>query len=353
MKPFIHLLLLSIVICGSAYGETGSATVLTAKPAPSTASSVIRLPARTAPAEQAEIFSRVTGIVSERRVDIGDKVKAGDILALIEAPEIATSLARARAGLAQSNARAELARNAVERARTMSKNRVISEEVLDERESAAKSAEADVQVAQADVHRFEELQTFQTIRAPFDGTISARTIERGDHLEGDKPQAGRGLFHIVHLSELRLEVEAPPAAALRLEQGQQATVEFRELPNKSLPATVARTSSVIDPRSGTMRIELTLRNPDLTIPAGLTGTVTIETDSESSILEIPTNAIVSRDGKTFVALLRDQRVAFVPVTLGKNLGPKIEILSGLSPDDTVILSPNALLREGDPAQPRQ
>lgn len=312
--------------------------------------SAIRLPARTAPAEEVEIFSRVTGIVGERRVDIGDRVTAGDILAIIEAPEIQRAAERASAGVAQANARSELARSALERARSMSKNRVIAEEALDEKESAAKTAAADLLAAQAELNRVEELKRFQTIRAPFDGTISSRTINRGDHIEGDNSQSGRGLFHLVRLNELRVELDAPPAAALRLKPGQSASVEFSELPAQKFPAVVSRASSVIDTASGTMRVELHLPNPDQRIPAGLNGTAVIEVSAAPGLLQLPTNAILVRDGKNQVAAVRDGKVAFQPVQLGKNLGQKIEVLSGISADESLIVSPNSLLREGDPVQ---
>jgi len=337
------------ILLGSTVIAAGP-TVQIVQPSRPDSISLVRLPARTAPSEEAEIFSRATGIVSERRVDIGDRVKAGDILAMIEAPEIQRALERSSAGVVQASARAELARNALQRARSMSKNRVIAEEALDERESAAKTAEADLLAAQAELHRMEELKKFQTIRAPFDGTISSRTTDRGDHIEGDRSQSGRGLFRLVRLDELRVELDAPPAAALRLKPGQSASVEFPELAGRKFPATVSRSSSVIDTSSGTMRVELKLPNPDLLIPAGLTGVATIEVDADSSSLELPTNAIVVRDGKSHVAAIRDGKVAFLPVQLGKNRGKKIEVISGVSTDDSLIVSPNALLNEGDPVQ---
>ncbi len=310
------------------------------------AAETLRLPARTQPIEEAEIFSRATGIVGERKVDIGDRVKAGEVLAVINAPEIQRRVERAQAAVAQAEARAALARSALVRARSLARDRVVAAETLDEREAAAKTAEADLQAAQAELHGEEEQQNFLTIRAPFDGIVAARRVDRGDHLRGDQSEPGRGLFQLVRLEELRVEVDAPPAAALRLRPGQVARVEFRELPGQSFAARVTRASGVIDRASGTMRFELSLPNVDLAIPAGLTGLATIEIPPAPGLVQVPTNAVFVRDGRSHVAKVQDGHVAFAPVETGRNLGAKIEILSGVSPDDRLILSPNALLQDG-------
>ncbi|MDX2079208.1 MAG: efflux RND transporter periplasmic adaptor subunit [Terrimicrobiaceae bacterium] len=322
------------------------ASVTTVRPELPPAHETLRLPARTAPAEQAEIFSRATGIVRERRVDIGDTVKAGDILAVIDAPEVRRSVERAAAGVTQARARAELAAAALERAQAMSKNRVIAAETLDERQAAFKTTEADLLAAQAELKRWEEQERFLTIIAPFDGIVSARRIDRGDHIRGDQSTAGHGLFEIVRLDTLRVEVNAPPSAALRLKVGQKAAVDFPELPGRSFEAVVARSSGVLDPASGTMRFELSLNNPNLTLPAGLTGTAAIEVNSPAVVL-VPTNGVVTRDGRPHIARLNSGVINFVPVEVGRNLGQKIEILSGITESDEIIISPNALWKEGD------
>jgi RND family efflux transporter MFP subunit len=344
MKTSVFLLLLSAALAGIAEAATAVNAVA---PEPAVRDESVRLPARTAPAEQAEIFSRATGVVGERRVDIGDRVKAGDILAVIEAPEVGRSLERARAELVRSVSRADLARSVLERARNMSQSRVISAEVLDERVSAAQTAEAELDAAKAELARVEVLQGQLTIRAPFDGIIARRGIDRGDHIEGDKSQAGRGLFTLVRLDELRVELDAPPAAALRLKPGQKAAVEFPEMPGERFEAQVARSSGIIDRQLGTMLVELTMPNPAARIPSGLTGTAEVTTGAAQQTWQVPANTLVVREGRNYVAVVRDGKVAFIPVKVGRNFGAKLEIVSGLSAEDRLIVSPNALLREGD------
>lgn len=339
----LSLLLAAVLPCVAAAANP----VTTVSPEPVEAVDSIRLPARTAPAEQAEIFSRATGVVGERRVDIGDRVKAGDVLAVIEAPEVGRSLERARAELARAVSRADFARSTLDRARNMSQSRVIAAEVLDERISAAQTAEAELEAAKAELARMEVLQGQLTIRAPFDGTISRRGIDRGDHIEGDKSQAGRGLFSLVRLDELRVELDAPPAAALRLKPGQKAAVEFPEMPGERFEAAVARAAGTIDRQLGTMLVELSMPNPYGRIPAGLSGTAEVATGAARQTWQVPANTLVVREGGNHMAVVREGKVAFVPVKVGRNFGPKVEIVSGLSAEDRPIVSPNALLREGD------
>ncbi len=321
-----------------------------AKPEPAPPADPARLPARTAPVEQAYLYSRANGTLAERRVDIGDRVKAGDVLARLAAPETDRAADRARAAVAQASARAELARANLRRTRALAEKNVLSGEEADVGEAAAKTGDADLLAAEAELKRLEALQAFQLITAPFDGVVAARQFDRGDLIPGDSVANARWLFQLVRIDELRVLLDAAPAAALGLRVGQPATVEFTELPGKKFAATVARLSGVIDPAAGTMRVELTLPNPDLAIPAGLNGVATLSPSSPAPLLRIPVNALVVRDGRPHVALVREGRVAFVPVVPGRNFGAKVEILSGLAPDAALILNPNALLREGEPVR---
>ena len=306
----------------------------------------LRLPARTTPAEQAFVYSRATGTLAERRVDLGDIVKAGDILAVIAAPEVQRAAERAEAAVAQAAARAELARANLRRTRALNEKAVLSTAEADVGEANGKTAEADLIAAQADATRLRELVAFQQIRAPFDGVIANRQFDRGDFIPGDSAANGRWLFHVMRVNELRVLLDVPPATALALKAGQPATVEFSEMPGKKFPATVARAAGLIDAASGTMRIELTLPNADRAIPAGLNGVAFIAPEAGAKRLLVPVNALVTRAGRQNIALVRDGKVAFVPVQAGRNLGTKVEILTGLAPDAAVILNPNALLEEG-------
>ncbi len=318
------------------------------KPEVSPVAGPLRLPVRTAPAEQAYIYSRATGLLAERRVDLGDVVQAGDVLAVISAPEIQRAAERAAAAVVQAAARAELAEANGRRNRTLGEKAVLSNAETDVGEANVKTAAADLLAAQAEAKRLAELVAFQQIRAPFDGLVVNRQFDRGDFIPGDSTTNGRWLFHLARVNELRGLLDVSPATALALRPGQDAVVEFAELPDKKFPAKVARAAGLIDAASGTMRVELTLPNPERNIPAGLNGVALIvpAVETAARLLRVPVNAIVVREGRQHVALVRDGKVAFVPVRTGRNYGTRVEILEGLAADASIILNPNGLLQPG-------
>ncbi len=308
----------------------------------------ITLNGRTVPVEQAVLTSRATGFVAERRVDIGDKVKAGDVLLTIDAPDVAQELLRARAAVEQSQARLNLAKLNFDRAEALVTKGHISEQVRDERQATAKSAEADVAAALADVRRLQEIVSFQQIRAPFDGTIVTRNVERGDRVTTSDTQSASGLLRIARLDQLRVEVDVPQSSALKVQTGSEASISFAEIPGQVFKARVVRSAGLIDAQSSTMRIELLMDNPDQRIPAGLNGLVSLQFVPLVNVVTVPTNTLVIREGQQRVAIANDDdTVAFRAVRVGRDFGDRVEIVSGLAPENRVILSPNAMLRDGD------
>lgn len=322
--------------------------VRTAEPEASPAETLLKATGRTAPAQEASLFARATGTISELKVDIGDRVEEGDVLAVISAPEIPHQIDAAKARVEQMKARRELAAALLQRAETLAESNAFSRETLDERRSSTKTAAADLLAAEAELSGLEELQRFLVIRAPFKGTITARRIDVGDHINGDASSADAWLFQIARLNELRMILHVPPATALQIKNGEDAQVAFADLPGKDFTGKVTRSSGLIDSSSGTMRVELLLPNSDFTLPAGLSGIASINAKTLSSVLMVPSNAIATRNGITNLAVVEDGKVKFHPVKAGRTLGPKIEVLSGIEPGGKVILSPNALLRDGDP-----
>lgn len=317
-------------------------------PEPVGSGTTIVLSGRTAPLEQATLTSRATGFVSERRVDIGDKVKSGDVLLTIDAPDVAQELARSKAAIEQVKARQTLAKVNLERAEALVTKGHVSEQIRDERLANAQTAAADLAAAEAEVRRLEQIISFQTVRAPFDGTIISRNVERGDRVTVSDSQSSMGLLRIARLDELRIEVDVPQSSALKVQTGNQAVVTFAEIPNSKFEARVARTSGAIDAASSTMRIELIMKNPEQRIPAGLNGQVALQFAPRVDVVTVPTNTLVVRDGQQRVAVATgEDTVVFRAVSVGRDLGTRVEIVSGLSAQDRVILSPNALLREGD------
>jgi RND family efflux transporter MFP subunit len=326
-----------------------AATVRTVVPAPATAARSFDLPGRTEPVEQARVFSRATGVVKERPVDIGDRVKEGDTLAVIDIPEIDQELEAAKASVDQAAARAEIARSTATRATGLLNSKAVSKEEAEQQQASAAELEAAVRAAKAEVARLEELQKFAVVKAPFQATIAARRIDRGDFVRGDSAAITEWMFHLVRLNQLRFAVGATPDVALRLSAETEATVIFAELPGRSFPAKVSRSSNLFDTATGTMRVELLLENPDFTLPAGLTGTATFSLPPAPGTFLLPNNTLVLREGKSQVAVVEEGKMKLIDVLPGRNLGPQMEITSAaLKPDSQVIVSPNAMLRPGDP-----
>lgn len=323
-------------------------SVRVVRPEPAPGASTLTLSGRTAPAEQALVSSRASGIVAERHVDIGDRVKAGDVLVTIEAPEVEQELLRARASVDQTKAKQELARVNLQRAESLVGEGHVSVQTVDERRANKMTADADLAAAFAEVKRLEEVRSFQTVRAPFAGTIVARQVERGDKVSADTSQQGSYLLRIARLNELRVEIDIPQSSSLLVKPGAKADVIFAELPGEKLSAQVVRTAGLIEQASNTMRAELLMPNPDLRVPAGLNGQVVIAIPQSNTAVTVPTNTLLTRDGRQMVALADAQnRVVLKAVSVARDLGERVVIISGLTVDDRVIVSPNALLRAGD------
>lgn len=340
-------LLLSLPVSGQDQANQAAPFPVKVVPAEAaTATRIVALPARTYPMEQTNIQSRATGIVSERPVDIGDRVEQGQLLARVSAPEVEFELESARASLRQAEARAALAKNELERARALVPTRAIAQEAIDLREANLAEAEAQIAGAKAEISRLDTLVGFQTITAPFPGLITGRQVDRGAHVRGDQAQEGQWLFQLSRMDELRVVVDATPEVALRVSPGVEAQLVFPDLPAMSLKAKVTRRTNLIDANSGTMRLELVLPNPDSVIPAGLIGNARFTLAPVPGVTLVPTNCIVTKQGKTLVFIVEEGKAREVEVVVGRNFGPKLEILSGLTAGQPVILSPNSLLQSG-------
>lgn len=317
-------------------------------PKPAAPVYTLTLPGRTAPLEQARISARAPGIVAERNGEIGDRVKAGDILVQIDAPEVRQALERAKAAVAQVEARLVLARATFDRAKALVPKQYLPEQTLDDRRAVMDSARADLDAAKAEVRRLEQIQGFQTLRAPFDGIIIARNVERGDRVGGDGASTASYLYNIARLEQLRIEVDVPQSLALRILPGTAAKMIYAEIPGQTFEAKVVRTSQAVDAASSTMRAELVMENPGQKLPAGLNVQVALDIERPAPCLQVPGNALLVQQGKQLIAIAEPgDTIAFRNVTIGRDLGNEVEICTGLKAEDRVIMSPNALLKAGD------
>jgi RND family efflux transporter MFP subunit len=337
---------------GAATPAAGTHTglVRVVSPQPAQGAGALQLPAIAEPYADVMVYARINGFVAEQRVELGDRVSGGQILAVIDAPEIERAYERARAALAQSQARQELARRNLERTRTLVSQGFLSQASLDEREADARVADADREAARAEAARLEELLKFRAVRAPFAGTVTERRVNRGDLVAGDQRGSGGYLFRISRLDPLRIAVDVPQSALGSVKTGAQLSVVFPELTGETFSGRITRVAGAIDPRSGTMRVEAQLPNPGGRIPGGMAGHVLIEDSVKPHGFLLPVNAVVQRDGASHVAVVTDGKLRYLPVRLGRNLGQTVEVEQGLAGGEKIAINPNALLRDGDAVQ---
>jgi len=327
-------------------GDAAPPEVLTAQAKPAGDSYELRLPARTVAGETARLFPRATGFVSERRVDLGDRVAAGQVLAVISAPEIDQAVRETQADVLQARADLELARTNYERAERLVQSQVISRELYSDRLAARDASRAALASAEARWASARERQGFQVMRAPFAGVISERNVERGDRVVGDSAAATAPLFEINALDPLRIVVDVPQSVALQVGPGLQADVDFVEMPGERFKAEVVRSAQSISDAVGGMRVELRLPNPEGRIPAGMVGQVRLSVPRTAPAVILPISAVLQGADGARVALVKDSVVDYRSVRVGRNLGNEVEVVEGLAAGETVVLSPNALLAAG-------
>jgi RND family efflux transporter MFP subunit len=321
--------------------------VLTAEARAAETSYELRLPARAFAGETAQLYARATGLVSDRRVDLGDEVSAGQVLAVISTPEVDAAVREAQADLLHSRASEELARTNFERADVLVRSNAISREMHSDRKAARDAAGAERAAAEARLASARDRQGFQTVRAPFAGVIAARNVERGDRVVGDSAGSATPLFTLNALDPLRIVLDVPQSAALQVRPGLRAEVSFPELPGERFPAEVVRSAQTLSTDAGAMRVELRLANPGNRIPAGMVGETRLSIPRAGAVVIVPESAVIAdAQGARVARLDAASKLDYRKVTPGRNLGNEIEILDGLSAGDQVVLAPNTLLRPG-------
>jgi RND family efflux transporter MFP subunit len=352
--PFPCLALLSLLVAPVAsQGPAGAApaSVRVARPTPVAGADTVAAPGRTEPAESARIFTRATGIVRERRCDIGDRVEAGAVMAVVDAPELAAAVRAAEAQVEAARARADRAKLDADRAGPLVQTEAMSPEEGDRRIADAAAAAATLRAAEADVARLRELLGFTVVKAPFSGVVAARNFDRGDRVRGDAAGPEGWLYELVRCDELRFVLPAAPELALRLAAAPLPTIRFRELPGRQFPATAVRSSRVFDATSGTMRVELRVANEDLSLPVGLSGEAVFTLPALPGGFLVPNNALQLRAGQPTLAIVRDGRIQLLQVATGRTRGLQVEVAHAeLRAETPVVVNPNALLRAGDPVQ---
>ena len=302
------------------------------------------LPAEVRPLLEASILARASGYVKRWTTYIGGQVEAGALLAELESPELEQELARSRQDVAQAEAVSTLSSSTAQRYQELAGTPGISDQELAEKQGDRAAKAAALDGARANVRRLEQLQAFTRIRAPFAGTVTVRSVDVGDLVVGG---SGRELFRLAQSGTLRVSIRVPQAWTGGITVGQPAEVLIRGKPGKPLQATVARTAGAMSPESRTLLVELTLTNPGGEILAGSFAEARLLGAQRPAQLTLPGNTLLFRaEGLRVGVVGKDGKVGLRAVTLGRDFGRTVEVLSGVAAGEAVILNPSDGLVEG-------
>ena len=358
--------------------ETGSSLPLVnvSKVTRAAGRSNLVLPGNIQAVTEAPILARATGYIKKRYVDIGDRVKSGQVVADIEAPELDQQILQARAVIEQAKSSVQQADAAIQQARAnenlakvtagrMSNllgRGVISKQDNDTAqaqyaaqqanvqalEQASAAARSNVAAAEANLSRLNQLKTYQTVRAPFDGVITLRNVDTGALVN----EGSTLLFRIAQTGMLRIYVNLPQSEADSIKPGQRADISIAELIGKKFTGVVTRTSNALDPSTRTLLTEVQVPNAAGVLMPGMYANVDLIVPRKDPPLLIPGDTLVVRaDGPQVAVVLPDATVHFTRITLGRDFGDRLEVLSGLELDQQLAVNPSDVVREGAKVKP--
>lgn len=297
------------------------------------------------------IFARTNGYVQRWYVDIGARVKQGELLAMIATPEVDQQLQQARGTLATGQANLRLAVATAQRYTELRTTRAVSQQDVDNAVSTVKANQATVRAQEAAVRQFEQLQAFEQVRAPFDGIITVRNIDVGDLINaGASATPGTELFHIVQSDKLRVYVNVPEPSSHATRPGLAAELTFGILPTSRFTGTLVRTANAIEPSTRTLRIEILVDNPTGLLFAGAYAQVHLKVPIGREIFLVPVAALMFRREGLHVATVSNGQIVMKAVTPGHDFGDRIEIVHGLTAEDAVVLNPPDSITSGERVQ---
>jgi RND family efflux transporter MFP subunit len=309
----------------------------------------LTLPGTIAAYYRAPIYARVSGYLKSWQADIGTPVKAGQLLASIDTPDLDQQLEQAKADLGTATANAQVAAVTAGRWNALVKSQWVSKQATDDKNAAAAATKATADSAAANVKRLEAMESFKSIVAPFDGVVTARKTDIGALINAGN--AGQELFEVSDLHKVRLYVQVPQAFSGELHPGLKATFEMPQYPGRHFDATVVTMSKALELDSRSMRVELQADNADGMLFAGAYCQVHFQIPGDPTMMRVPATALVPADQGVELAVLgSDNKVVLKPVQLGRDFGDSVEVVAGLAPPDRVIDSPPETLESGDAVQ---
>jgi RND family efflux transporter MFP subunit len=325
--------------------ELAPPTVMTAPPRPGAPVDSFMLPGNVTAWTDSPIYARTSGYLTHWYYDIGARVKKGALLAQISTPEVDQQLRQAEGDLATAEANANNARIQAERYTGLVQSNAVSRQDTDTFVNQAASTAAQVRSAQANLQRLRELQSFEKIYAPFDGVVTARTIDIGQLID---PGAGKELFHLHAIQTLRVYANVPQFYTQTIRRGAKIDLTFAEHPGKTFQGSLVRTAEAIDPNSRTLLVEIDVNNRAGELMPGSLAQVHFKAPPAGPTFILPVSAIIFRREGLQVGTVTNGNIAhLVPVTISEDDGASVQIINGLSASDKVIQDPPDSLIEGE------
>lgn len=332
---------------------------------PSAKINVVSLPATTSAFADANIFARASGYIAKREVDIGDHVKAGQLLAEIVAPELDHQISQAQgtlsqlqAALQQAEANEKLAQVTWDRDGPLVRQGWLTAQqgttdvqTLKAQQAAVAVAQSNVTAEQAQLQVLQQQKDYQRVVAPFDGVITQRNIDIGSLVQADAT-SGTFMFTIMQGNVIRTQVFVPQDQAIGVKPGIDAVVHVPEMPDRTFPGTVTRIADALQPGSRTLLTEVDIPNPDGALTPGMYCTVDLYIPSKTPSVTLSADAMIFNEHGLQVAEVENGQVRLHKVTVARDLGRQVEISSGVKPGDQVILNPSVDLADGSKVKPR-
>jgi RND family efflux transporter MFP subunit len=306
------------------------------------------LPGNTQAFTDSPIYARTNGYLKKWYVDIGTHVKTGELLAEIDAPELDHQLQQAKADLATANANLKLAQTTADRWVFLLKTQSVSRQETDEKTGDLNAKKAMVDASENAVHRLEDLQSYEKVTAPFDGIITARNTDVGALIDAGSSTPARELFHLAATKQLRVFVNVPENFDRAAQSGAKAALQLAEYPGRTFTGTLVRNSSAIDTSSRTLLVEVDVENPTGELLPGSYVSVHLKLPGGAGRgLTVPANTILFRSEGMRVGVVREGHAQLIPIAIGRDYGNELEVVSGLTARDEVIVNPADSLISGE------
>jgi RND family efflux transporter MFP subunit len=335
------------------------ATVSVTKPKTASGSQELVLPGNLQAFSDTPIYARTNGYLKRWYADIGKNVKAGELLAEIDAPEVDDQLQQSKADYATAEANYKFAQSTAVRWEALLKTDSVSKQEADEKRNDMAARKANLEASRYNVMRLEKTQSFKRIYAPFDGVVTARNVDVGTLIDAGSGSA-KAMFHIASTKRLRAFVNVPQSYARDVNPGMTAELTLAEFPGQRFKGTFARSAQSIDTATRTLLSEVDVENDKGELLPGSYAQVHLKLSTEHAALIVPVNTLLFRPEGVMVAVLQGDKAVLTPIKLGKDYGSEVEVVSGLAATDSIILNPSDSLVSGaqvkvaqEPAKPEQ